>query len=155
MRKLATVTMVATLFATQALASDSRIESALSAGPPSVTDYAEVRDWTGNRLRRGHNGWVCLPDHPDTPEDDPWCVEEDWLSFLRAYVTRTRPNHDRVGVAYMMSKPQIVVILPDEKDYEGISRDPDNGGPWVMWDKTLYQHLMIPLPEGQSSEKPE
>ena len=29
--------------------------------------------------------------------------------------------------------------------YEGISTDPNNGGPFVMWAGTPYAHIMVPI----------
>jgi hypothetical protein len=40
--------------------------------------------------------------------------------------------------------PHIMVLVPDPKLLEGISTDPENGGPFVMWKGTPYAHLMIP-----------
>jgi hypothetical protein len=34
--------------------------------------------------------------------------------------------------------------VPDGSMLEGVSTDPKNGGPWVMWRDTPYAHLMIP-----------
>jgi hypothetical protein len=30
---------------------------------------------------------------------------------------------------------------------EGMSTDPDNGGPYVMWRGTDFAHVMIPTPK--------
>jgi len=38
-----------------------------------------------------------------------------------------------------------MVVLPDPKMLEGISDDPNNGGPYVMWKGTPYAHIMIPI----------
>jgi hypothetical protein len=38
-----------------------------------------------------------------------------------------------------------MVIVPDLEMLEGVSTDPYNGGPWIMWPGTPYAHLMIPI----------
>ena len=37
-----------------------------------------------------------------------------------------------------------MIIGPDPAGLEGISTDPHNGGPYVMWKGTDYAHIMIP-----------
>ncbi len=37
------------------------IANALSAGPPSVTEHATVKDSEGKVLRQGTNDWTCYP----------------------------------------------------------------------------------------------
>jgi hypothetical protein len=39
----------------------------------------------------------------------------------------------------------LMIVLPDPKMLEGISDDPHNGGPYVMWKGTPYAHIMIPV----------
>ena len=35
-------------------------------------------------LRKGTNGWVCVPDDPNTPGKDPVCMNDPWLDFREA-----------------------------------------------------------------------
>lgn len=151
----------------------SPIESAISAAPASISENAAVKDWDGNQLRAGTNGWTCLPDRPDTPGNDPWCVNEPWLDFLNAYVNKTEPTYAQVGIAYMLQGDtpvsntdpyatekttdedwvehigaHLMVLVPDVKMLANVPTDPNNGGPWIMWPDTPYAHLMIPLEHG-------
>jgi hypothetical protein len=151
-------------------AQDAAIESAMSAGPASISEHATVMDWNLNVVRKGTNDWVCLPDNADTEGTDPWCVNEPWMNFLKAYVSKTKPTYTNVGVAYMLQGdtpvsntdpyatertsdedwveglgPHLMILVPDRAALEGISTDPYNGGPWIMWPDTPYAHLMIPL----------
>lgn len=147
------------------------IASAESAGPASVASSAAIRDWAGNVLREGDNGWTCLPDRPDTPgSDDPWCVDETWLEFIDAWANQREPNITEVGIAYMLvgdapvsntdpyaTEPteegdwvtgvpgHIMVVVPDSATLAGISTEHENGGPWIMWADTPYAHIMIPI----------
>ncbi len=146
------------------------IENAMSAGPESISADARVLDWEMNELRVDTNDWTCLPDRPDTPGTDPWCVTEAWLNFLDAYVNKTDPSYTEIGYAYMLagdtpvsnSDPfateettpddwvtdlgaHLMMLVPDKSHLESISTDHLNGGPWVMWPDTPYAHIMIPV----------
>jgi hypothetical protein len=145
------------------------IRSALSAAPPSVAEGATVVDHQGTLLRAGSNGWVCMPDDPAVPNNSPMCLDEPWLEVIDAWVNRRAPNFDRIGISYMLQGdmpvsnvdpyatgpapgnqwlqdggPHIMVVVPDPALVEGLSTDPANGGPWVMWKGTPYAHIMIP-----------
>lgn len=152
------------------LAQADQIASATSAAPASVSADAAVVDWQMNTLREGSNGWTCLPDNPDSPGTDPWCVNEPWLDFLHALVNKTEPAYEQVGIAYMLmgdtpvsnADPyatertsdedwvdglgaHLMVLVPDRAAYANLSTDPKNGGPWIMWPDTPYAHIMIPV----------
>lgn len=169
MRKTMVVLATSLLFPGAARAQDV-IGSAESAAPASISADATIRDWDGNELRAGTSGWTCLPDRPDTPGNDPWCVTGAWLSFLEAYVNRTEPDYTEIGFAYMLRGdtpvsnsdpyateatgpedwvtdlgPHLMMLVPDPSMLEGISTDHLNGGPWIMWPETPYAHIMIPL----------
>ena len=147
------------------------IKSAMSAAPESVSAKATVLDWNMNTLREGSNGWTCLPDSDNAPGSAPWCVNEPWLNFLKAYVNREEPPYNAVGIAYMLmgdapvsnSDPfateptgkendwvtglgaHLMVLVPDRESLKGISTEHLNRGPWVMWPGTPYAHIMIPV----------
>ena len=52
-------------------ATQDQLASAESAGPASIAAESTIRDWAGNTLREGNNGWTCLPDRPDTDGGRP------------------------------------------------------------------------------------
>ena len=153
-----------------AYATEEKIENALSAAPESLSRDAKVMDWDGKVLRKGSNGYTCLPDIPDNGANDPWCVDESWLNLLNALKNKTKPTYTKVGIAYMLqgdgpvsntdpfatSKTNdadwveglgahLMILVPNRDTLNGISLDPHNGGPWIMWPDTPYAHLMIPI----------
>ncbi len=169
MQRTAAMLMASLLVPAVAMAQD-QIRSAMSAAPSSVSADARIIDWNMKELRAGTNGWTCLPDRPDTPGTDPWCVTGAWLDFLHAYVNKTKPTYKEIGFAYMLqgdtpvsnSDPyatgptgpedwvthlgaHLMMLVPDPRMLEGISTDHLNGGPWIMWPNTPYAHIMIPL----------
>lgn len=151
-------------------AQDEVIKSAMSAAPASLSKNATVMDWGLNVLREGTNGWTCLPDRPDTPATDPWCVDGPWLNFLKAYVSQEKPTYTTAGIAYMLAGDapvsntdpyatekttdadwveglgaHLMILVPDPDLLEGIPSDPNNGGPWIMWPGTPYAHIMVQI----------
>ncbi len=169
-RTLWIVVSMMLLVSSGARAADDPISSAMSAAPSSISAQATVTDWNFNVLRKGTNGWTCLPDRSDTPGNDPWCVNEPWLNFLKAYVKKETPSYTQVGFAYMLmgdtpvsntdpyaTEPtspddwvtdlgaHMMMLVPDKELLKVISKDHLNGGPWVMWPDTPYAHIMIPL----------
>ncbi len=129
-------------------------------------------------LRPGTNGWTCFPDFPATAGNDPMCVDEPWMTWLDAYTARKNPQVPRVGIGYMMAPggsegsnsdpfamkattdnhwghhpPHLMILVPDPKALNGISTDPNNGGPYVMFAGTPYAHVMAPTSAGTMMHK--
>jgi len=162
--------VVGVLWSGSAFAFDP-IKSAMSAAPESVSAKATVVDWNMKTLKEGSNGWTCLPDHENALGNAPWCVNEPWLNFLKAYIKKEEPTYNGIGIAYMLmgdapvsnSDPfateptgkendwvtglgaHLMVLVPNHESLKVFSTDHLNGGPWVMWPDTPYVHLMIPV----------
>lgn len=145
------------------------VANALTAAPPAVAKDASVVGHDGRELRRGTNGWVCMPDMPDVPNDTPMCLDAPWRAFIDAWMNKRRPSVTQMGFGYMLQgdmpvsnvdpfatgptptnqwiqhgEPHIMVLVPDVRLLEGVSTDPRNGGPFVMWKGTPYAHIMVP-----------
>lgn len=146
------------------------IASAMSAGPLSLAENATITDLEGNVLREGTNGWTCVPDDLNAANANPWCFNAPWGNFRAAMGSATNPSFDRVGLAYMLAGDapvsnidptateatpdndwvedagvHLMLIVPGDNPYEGFSSEPYNGGPWIMFPGTAYEHLMIPI----------
>jgi hypothetical protein len=142
------------------------IEDALSATSPALAKGATVVDWEQNVLKEGDNGWVCFPTPPNF-EKAPMCLDEPWLAWAEGWQNKQPVNVDRVGIAYMLAGdsgasnsdpyaveptddwvvtgPHLMVIVPNNAGLDGVTTDPEAGGPWVMWAGTPYAHLMVPI----------
>ena len=104
-----TVGLILFTLPSSATAQDA-IASARSAGPDSISADATVMGWDLNVISQGSNDWTCLPDRPDTPGNDPWCVTAAWLDFLKAYVGQTQPTYADIGFAYMVPHTNVCTV---------------------------------------------
>lgn len=148
-------------------AGDDRIAHAKSAAPASISaDATVIVD--GEVVKEGSNGWTCMPD--TLPGDDaPMCNDAVWMEMLNAVGNKADFTATGVGISYMLKGdkgsgvsnsdpyadhpnaedyvelgPHLMIIVPKEL-LEGITEDPSQGGPWVMWGDTPYAHIMVPV----------
>lgn len=129
-------------------------------------------------LRKGSNEWTCMPDMPGKPGTS-MCLDAPWMEWVDAWVNKRDPNITTMGFGYMLQDPpkgvgesnidpygteptadnewiddgvpHLMILVPDSKTLDGLSRDYENGGPWVMWENTPYVHIMAPMPENKSN----
>lgn len=150
------------------------IDSALRAAPRAVAAHAGVAalqpDGSMRTLRKGSNGFTCIPDEPTTPGPDPMCMDQSGLEWAGALMGHKTPPTGKVGLMYMLSGgtdasntdpyakspagkhwiktgPHVMVVGADASFYAQYPKlaDPDTGAPYVMWAGTPYQHLMVPV----------
>jgi len=156
-------------------ASDAKlIASATSAAPPAVGKDAAVVtvDEKGvmRELRKGANGFTCMPDNPATPGPDPMCGDANAMAWGMAWITKKTPPANKVGFMYMLeggtdasntdpyaqkptvenhwikTGPHVMVVGADGMmDGYPTSPDPNTETPYVMWAGTPYAHLMLPV----------
>ena len=160
-----------------------KITNAMSAAPSSISSKATILDWPAKEgekpvtLRAGSNGWSCFPDMPDTDGNDPACLDQPWMQWVEAYMSKTTPHLTQAGVGYMIAagggwgsntdpyamkqtadnhwghhEPHLMIVVPEVKSLEGMSSDPNNGGPYVMYAGTPYAHIMAPIRSGMSAK---
>ncbi len=148
----------------------AELAAAENAAPASLSKNATILDRDGQVVRIGTNGWMCLPDDPNTAGTDSICMNESWRNFMDALKNKKKPTYTQVGIAYMLQgdrpvsntdpyatepKPgddwveklgaHIMVLVPDVDTLKSLPTNSKNGGPWVMWAGTPYAHLMIPI----------
>jgi hypothetical protein len=161
--------------ATKAPSDAQLIASAMKAAPPKVAKDAAVvameADGSMRMLRKGTNGFTCMPDNPETPGPDPMCLDAPAMEWAKAWMSHKDPPAGKVGFMYMLAGgtdgsntdpyakkpseanhwiktgPHIMIVGADKAFYDAYpkSPDPDTTQPYVMWAGTPYQHLMAPV----------
>jgi hypothetical protein len=159
----------------------AKIENAMSAAPSAIADNATILDNELDDegkfvvLREGGTGWYCFPDVPATPGNDPMCADQTWLDWNYAFVAGEEPNTTVPGFAYMLqggsdasntdpfatepaegeewvtSPPHVMLLMPGELDQTAFSTDHASDGPYIMWAGTPYEHIMMPVAEGENN----
>jgi hypothetical protein len=151
------------------------IKSAMSAAPAAVGKNATIvtmeADGTMRTLRKGTNGFTCMPDNPATPGPDPMCMDANAMDWVHAWASHKAPTAGKIGFMYMLAGgtdasntdpyaakptasnhwintgPHIMVVGADATFYDAYPKaaDPDTSVPYIMWAGTPYQHLMAPV----------
>ena len=163
------MTMKSTMTRAQKIANAVTAGPAAISANATVYDWPAKEGARPEVLRAGTNGWSCLPDFPDSKGNDPLCVDDVWMKWFDAYLSHKTPDVTKVGIGYMQApggawasnsdpyamketadnhwghhQPHIMILVPDPKALAGISTDPKNGGPYVMYAGTPYAHIMAP-----------
>lgn len=176
MRFLLVATAAGALTASAGIAQQSPdpIASAQSAAPASISSKATIVSFDAKgamtTLRKGTNGWTCMPDAPDTPGPDPMCFDANAGKWAEAWIGHKTPPAGTVGVMYMLeggtdasnvdpyaTKPTAsnawistgphIMIVGSKEILAGYPSGaaPDTSAPYVMWAGTPYAHLMVPV----------
>jgi hypothetical protein len=171
---VAAATSVLTASATLAQPATDPIASAESAAPSAISSKATIVsvDAKGAMqvLRKGSNGWTCMPDAPSSPGPDPMCFDSNAGKWAEAWIGHKTPPAGAVGVMYMLeggtdasntdpyaTKPTATnawvntgphIMIVGSKDILAgypSGATPDTSAPYVMWAGTPYAHLMVPV----------
>jgi hypothetical protein len=151
------------------------ITSAMKAAPAKVSSAATIvamgDDGKMRTIRKGTNGWTCMPDNPTTPGPDPMCMDPNAMAWAEAWMGHQAPPAGKVGFMYMLAGgtdasntdpyaskptatnhwvktgPHVMIVGADQSFYDAYpkTQDPDTSAPYVMWPGTPYQHLMAPV----------
>ena len=155
-----------------------KLANAMSAAPMAIAKDATIIDWPidptlgeGKELRAGTNGWVCRPDDPTTPTDDPRCLDANWRTLFGMEFSPEREALNMIGFAYMLQgdsvadnndpsllqppvgqewqidPPHLMIISSQPWDPALFTSDHHTGGPWLMFPGTPAEHLMVPVAE--------
>jgi len=151
--------------------------SAQSAAPASIASQASIVtvDASGamQTIRKGTNGWTCMPDSPATPGPDPMCFDANAGKWVEAWLGHKPPPPNVVGLMYMLEggtdasntdpyaikptaennwvkTPPHIMVVGSKDILQGhpAGAKPDTSVPYVMWSGTPYAHLMIPVGSG-------
>jgi hypothetical protein len=153
----------------------AKVSRAMQAAPDSISKNATIVDADGTILQSGSNSWHCSPTS-GPGSTHPMCNDDVWMRLMTALNNKADFKTDRIGISYMLAGdddvnnadpfdtkhdpgevwvqegPHLMIIVPDKKMLEGISDDPNNGGPYVMWNGTPYVHIMVPVGPRQAKE---
>jgi hypothetical protein len=155
---------------------DLLVASAVSAAPASIGRDAMVvsMDHRGGMavLRKGTNGWTCIPDDPGTPGNDPMCLDANGMAWMDALNAHKPPPKGKMGLSYMLqggsdasnldpfvtappagakwvtTGPHLMILDADAAESSGYPTKqaaPDTSKPYVMYGGTPYQHIMLPV----------
>ena len=159
---------------TAAASSNDPVASAESAAPAAIAHNASIvtLDAKGatTAMRKGTNGWTCMPDAPDTPGPDPMCFDANAGKWVAAWIAHKPPPAGVVGLMYMLeggtdasntdpyaTKPTAdndwvktgphLMVVGSKEILAGApsGAKPDTSVPYVMWAGTPYAHLMVPV----------
>jgi CubicO group peptidase (beta-lactamase class C family) len=149
--------------------------NAMAAGPLGVSKEATVLDFPPQgetspvELRKGTNNWTCWTDWPVSPGNDPQCNDPTFSAWNDAYAAGKAPDVKNIGIGYMLAggsdpsatdpalmAPQpgdnwivtpshVMIVLPGGFDAGQFPHDYASGYPYIMWDGTPYEHLMVPV----------
>ncbi len=143
---------------------EEKIANAMSAGPAPIAKDATIlgfpEEWPGNwpdepapemvELRAGSNGWTCIVDRPDTPGNDPMCLNETFLEVILAQRRLVDAPTTGIGLGYMLqgggpvgSPPHMMIFTPESNASHAAFTTKPGPLPWVMFPETSYQHLMV------------
>jgi len=85
---------------------DELVASAMKAAPKKVAENATIvvpEAKGGMRtLRKGSNGFTCMPDNPE-PRDPIRCAGQECGDWIDAYLNHKTPPAGKVGLMYMLS----------------------------------------------------
>ena len=123
-----------------------KIKNALAAAPDFISEHAAVVDWVdpriagkldmGRVLRKGTNGWTCMPDIPGRPQHDPMCADKPMMEILMDIIAGRTPTVKKVGLSYM--------LLGEARQGQGAgpAKDPREVKEWFY----IGPHIMVALP---------
>jgi hypothetical protein len=169
------VMLLATLFVvaltSSALAAESnadKIQRALSAAPAGLQAHAaviEIKNAKPVVLRRGNNGFTCVPGTVGVVGQDPMCMDGQAMLWAQSWMAhKPKPGNTAPGVIYMLAggsdysvtdpwaktgshvyhyPPHWMLMWPFNPTSSGLSSQFSTSGTWVMWAGTPYAHLMV------------
>lgn len=151
------------------------IQNAMSAAPKAVAENATIATFDDKMnmvvLRKGTNNFTCVPNDPTTPSNDPMCADANGIAFVTALIMKQKPPPG-IGFGYMLqgetaasnvdpyaappadgkwseAGPHVMIFNVSKEMMAGYPRPgehPDMTQPFVMWQDTPYEHIMIPVP---------
>jgi hypothetical protein len=153
---------------------EQKIANAMSAAPAGIGRDATIMDLPSSpggpmtELRKGTNGWTCMPDNPENPANDPMCMDQVAMQWADAWMNKKPVNVSGMGIGYMLQggatadnadphamqptagsdwimEPPHIMVFGTKIPPGAYPTTANVTGPWVMWGGTPYEHLMVPV----------
>ncbi|MCW8193657.1 hypothetical protein F6455_02505 [Proteobacteria bacterium 005FR1] len=146
---VAAVALPATAASPKSADAQAKIESAMSAAPPSISSRATIKDWPAKQggkmttLREGDSEWTCLPDIPDTAGNDPMCLDKQWMAWADAWMNKKDFQADEMGFGYMLQGGS------PESNVDPYATEPTAENEWI---ENPVPHLMVLVPNEETLE---
>jgi hypothetical protein len=123
--------------AQKAKADTELIASAMTAAPSAISKDATVvavgSDGKLRTLRQGQGAFTCVPDDPNTPGNDPMCLDRNAFEWFKALLAQEKPPEGKVWLAYMLKGGS------DASNDDPFASEPQTGKKWVQ----TGPHVMI------------
>jgi hypothetical protein len=143
-----------------------KIAEALTAGPAEISKDATVVEYGENRqmitLRKGTNGWTCMPDQSETLP--PMCMDQasmQWMMDFGAH--KPKPTNTVPGITYMLAGatqrsdsdpfdktsplikigPHWMIMWPFDPKATGLPTTHRPQGTYIMWAGNPYAHVHV------------
>jgi hypothetical protein len=146
-----------------------KIARAMRAGPADITREATVAeiDRQGNLttiLRKGSNGWICIPGDENKISAPPMCVDALGMQWFKdIFARRPKPTNQAPGLCYMLCGatqhsttdpfdstssaipigPHWMVLWPFDAKHCGLPITVRDAGAWIMFAGTPYAYLHV------------
>jgi hypothetical protein len=154
-------------FAAPGETAQAKIARAMSAGPAEVAKSARIVDTDGHGaivLRKGSNGFTCMPGNPKVIGDPPMCADAasmQWAADFKAH--KPKPTNTVPGITYMLAGatqrsdsdpfdttspaiqvgPHWMIMWPFDPKATGLPATHRQTGAYIMWAGSPYAHLHV------------
>ncbi len=147
---------------------ETKITRALSAGPPEIAKTATVAEMDGqgklNILRRGTNGFTCMPGDPTGVGNPPMCADSVAMQWNDDFAHhKPKPTTTTPGIEYMLAGatqrsdsdpydttsppirigPHWMILWPFDPKTTGLPTTHKPTGAYIMWGGTPYAHVHV------------
>ena len=156
----------------KAMSQEDQIKLALSAAPPRISRDAAVmlpdKDGKLAEVKKGTNGFTCIPTVNNRPEPDPMCFDAAVGQWVDALVNKKdKPGNTVPGISYMArggyhwekdgkilmeevpgaklvkEPPHWMMMWPFDSNETKLPTLPNPSGVYIMFDGSPFAHLMV------------
>ena len=156
----------------EGMSDEQLIKLAQSGAPSEISKEAGVQvigeDGKLKELKKGTNGFTCLPFVDNKKDPDPMCMDPAATQWASDFIGGApKPTNTEAGIAYMAKggwhwqkngkvlmkeepgaklmkdPPHWMIFFPFEAKKSGLPPAPNKGGVYIMFEETPYSHLMV------------